>query len=101
MEIRPGRAVRLLRRCSLPGIVGWREWACQIQLVPKKITITISDEAAEENISVSKLVGEMLERQMRLTDDHRQAFERWKSRQTVAGTGAVERMSRERTHERS
>jgi hypothetical protein len=76
--------------------------------VPKNITIKISDEAAlwarrkaaEENTSVSKLVGEMLERQMRLTDDYWRAFERWKSRRTMALESAAERMSREQAHER-
>jgi hypothetical protein len=76
--------------------------------VPKNITIKISEQAAlwarrkaaEENTSVSRLVGEMLERQMRLTDDYWQAFERWKSNRPLAGAGAAERMSREEMHER-
>ena len=36
-------------------------------------------QAAEKNSSVSRLVGEMLERQMRLTDEYWLAFEHWKS----------------------
>jgi hypothetical protein len=47
-------------------------------LVLKRITITVSEEAArwarkkaaEENTSVSKLVGRMLEDQMRRTDEY-------------------------------
>jgi hypothetical protein len=76
--------------------------------VPKNVTIKISDQAAlwarrkaaEENTSVSRLVGEMLERQMRLTDDYWRAFEHWKSNRPVAGSGAAERMSRTEVHER-
>ena len=48
------------------------------ELVLKRITITVSEEAArwarreaaEENTSVSKLVGRMLEDQMRRTDEY-------------------------------
>jgi hypothetical protein len=76
--------------------------------VPRNVTIKISDQAAlwarrkaaEENTSVSRLVGEMLERQVRLTDDYWRAFERWKSSRPLAGAGAAERMSRAEVHER-
>jgi hypothetical protein len=76
--------------------------------VAKNVPIKISDEAAlwarrkaaEENTSVSRLVGEMLERQMRLTDAYWHAFEHWKSNRTLAGVGAAQRMSREETHAR-
>jgi len=55
--------------------------------VQKTITIKISAEAAhwarrkaaEENTSVSKLVGRMLEREMRLTDEYWKAYQEWKS----------------------
>ena len=74
----------------------------------KNITLKISEEAilwarrkaAEENTSVSRLVGDMLERQMRLTDEYWQAYERWKSRGPIAVVGASEWMSREEVHER-
>jgi hypothetical protein len=77
-------------------------------LVAKSVTIRISEEAAlwarrkaaEENTSVSRLVGEMLERQMRLSDEYWRAFEHWKSYHLVAGMSAAERMSREELHER-
>jgi hypothetical protein len=76
--------------------------------VTKNVTVKISEEAihwarrkaAEENTSVSRLIGEMLERQMRLSDDYWRAFDRWKSRSAVAAAGAGERMSREEVHER-
>jgi hypothetical protein len=76
--------------------------------VTKNVTISISEEAAlwarrkaaEENTSVSRLVGEMLERQMRLTDEYWRAFEHWKSIRPLAGAGAAQRMSREQVHER-
>lgn len=72
------------------------------------VTIKISDQAAlwarrkaaEENTSVSRLVGEMLERQMRLTDEYWQAFEHWKSNRPLARAGAAQRISREEVHER-
>ena len=74
----------------------------------RNLTIRISDEAilwarrkaAEENTSVSRLVGEMLERQMRLTDEYWRAFDHWKSNRPLAAVGAGERLSREELHER-
>ena len=74
----------------------------------KNVTIKISAEAAlwarrkaaEENTSVSRLVGEMLERQMRLTDQYWQAFEHWKSNRPLARKSATKRLSREEVHER-
>ena len=76
--------------------------------MPRNITIKISDEAAlwarrkaaEENTSVSRLVSEMLERQMRLTDEYWKAFEHWKSTRPIAVASASQRMSREEVHER-
>jgi hypothetical protein len=75
--------------------------------VPKNITIKISEEAAhwarrkaaEENTSVSRLVGEMLERQMRLTDEYWRAYSHWKSNKPLARVSAAERLSREEVHE--
>jgi hypothetical protein len=49
---------------------------------------------------VSRLVGEMLERQMQLTDEYWRAFEHWKSNPPLAGAGASQRLSREELHER-
>ncbi len=72
------------------------------------VTIKISDEtahwarrkAAEENTSVSRLVGGMVERQMRLSDDYWQAFERWRPSRPLPALGATSRMSRPEAHER-
>jgi hypothetical protein len=88
--------------------VNFALFSCYTKLVPKNVTIKISDQAAlwarrkaaEENTSVSRLVGEMLERQMRLTDDYWRAFEHWKSNRPLAGAGAAQRMSRAEVHER-
>ena len=74
----------------------------------KNITIKLSEEtalwarrkAAEENTSVSRLVSEMLEREMRLGDAYWSAFEHWKSHRPVAALGAEERFSRDEVHER-
>jgi predicted nucleic acid-binding protein len=60
--------------------------------VAKNLTVKLSEEAirwaprkaAEENTSVSRLVGEMLERQMRSTDEYRRAFDHWKSNRPLA-----------------
>jgi hypothetical protein len=76
--------------------------------VQRNLTIKISEEAvlwarrkaAEENTSVSRLVGEMIERQMRLSDEYWRAFEHWKSNSSVAERGAAGRLSREEVHER-
>jgi len=76
--------------------------------VPKNITIKLADEtalwarrkAAEENTSVSRLVSQMLEREMRLSDSYWRAFEHWKSHRPVGGFGADQRMSRDEVHER-
>jgi len=76
--------------------------------VLKNVTITLSEEtahwarkkAAEENTSVSKLVGRMLEEQMRRTDDYWRAYARWKKIGPIPGMDASERGSRESIHER-
>jgi hypothetical protein len=76
--------------------------------VPKNITVKISDDAAlwarrkaaEENTSVSRLIGQMLERQMKLTDEYWRAYEHWKSERGLAQAPASGRASREETHER-
>ncbi|MGH9416325.1 MAG: hypothetical protein ACRD01_06820 [Terriglobales bacterium] len=79
----------------------------------RNITIRISEEAAkwarrkaaEEDTSVSRLVGAMLERQMVQSEESRQGFESWKerTRQYLSQPGNVDasqRWSREETHER-
>ncbi len=74
----------------------------------RNITITVSEEAArwarkkaaDEDTSVSKLVGRMLEDQMRKTDEYWAAFERWKKIKPIPGIDAAHRMTREEAHER-
>lgn len=74
----------------------------------RNITIKISAEAAlwarrkaaEENTTVSRLVGEMLERQMRLTDAYWAAYERFKTIRPSAQSSASGRMSREESNAR-
>ncbi len=74
----------------------------------KNITIRISAEAAlwarrkaaEENTSVSRLVGEMLERQMKLTDAYWEAYERFKTIRPSAQVSASQRMTREEVNAR-
>ncbi len=92
----------------IPEKTNFALFSCHTEIVPKNITIKLADEtalwarrkAAEENTSVSKLVSQMLEREMRLNDDYWRAYERWKSRRVIGGTGAAQRMSREEVHER-
>jgi hypothetical protein len=76
--------------------------------VLKRITITVSEEAArwarekaaEENTSVSKLVGRMLEDQMRRSDDYWRAFERLKRMKPIPGFDASKRVSRDQLYDR-
>ncbi len=73
----------------------------------KNVTITVSEEAAawarkkaaEENTSVSKLVGRMLESQMRMGDEYKRAYRRWKKIQNLP-VDAANRLSRDEAHER-
>jgi hypothetical protein len=75
--------------------------------VLKKVTIILTEEvagwarrkAAEENTSVSKLVGRMLKSQMRMSDDYDRAQRQWKK---IGGLpiAAANRLSREEAHER-
>jgi hypothetical protein len=75
--------------------------------VLKNVTITVSEEAAawarkkaaEENTSVSKLVGRMLESQMRMGDEYKRAYRRWKKIQNLP-VDAANRLSRDEAHER-
>jgi hypothetical protein len=72
------------------------------------MTITVSEEvaqwarrkAAEENTSVSKLVGGMLEEQMRRSDEYWRAYEELKKIQPVPGFAARDRLTRDELYER-
>ena len=74
----------------------------------KNITITVSEEAArwarrkaaEENTSVSKLVGRMLEDQMRMTDEYWKAYETWKKIGPSKGFDASKRLKRNELYDR-
>lgn len=74
----------------------------------KNVTITVSEEAArwarkkaaEEGTSVSRLVGAMLENQMRLTDEYWNAYEKWKQLEPIPGLDAANRPSRDEAHAR-
>ena len=72
------------------------------------MTITVTEEtarwarkkAAEENTSVSKLVGRMLEDEMRRTDTYWQAFESVKKIKPIKGFDASKRLKRDELYER-
>ncbi len=82
--------------------------SCYTGFVLKNVTITLSEEvarwarkkAAEENTSVSKLVGRILENQMRLGDEYWRAYERWKQIGAIKGVDAARRLSRDEAHGR-
>ena len=72
------------------------------------MTITVEEsvarwarrKAADENTSVSKLVGRMLEREMRMSDEYWRAFERWKQMAPISGVDAGPKLTREEVNER-
>jgi hypothetical protein len=74
----------------------------------KRVTITLSEHAAlwaqrraaGESISVSKLVGRIIEEQMRLSDESALGLCEWRKLKPVAGASGCTRMTREETHER-
>lgn len=82
--------------------------SCYTAFVLKNVTITLSQEAAlwarkkaaEQNTSVSKLVGKMLEDQMRLSDEYWRAYDKWRNLGPIDGADASKRMGREDAHER-
>jgi hypothetical protein len=75
--------------------------------VLRNVTITLDAEvlrwarkkAAEEDTSVSKLVGQMLEREMRRTDQYWAAWEKMKRLAPLPGV-ARNRLSRQEANER-
>jgi hypothetical protein len=76
--------------------------------VLKNVTITADEkvlkwarhEAIEKGISLSKLVSQILEEQMRQKDDYWQAFERWKKIKPVPFKEPIGKIDREKIHER-
>jgi hypothetical protein len=75
--------------------------------VLRNVTITLSEEAAkwarrkaaEENTSVSRLVGQMIERQMHQDDDYVDAYRQWKKLAPMK-LDADHRLSRDDAHSR-
>jgi post-segregation antitoxin (ccd killing protein) len=76
--------------------------------VLKNVTITLDEEllksarvsAAKRGVSVSKLVGEILAREVRQEDHYWQAFEAWKKIKPVQMTRKIGTLTREEAHER-
>lgn len=76
----------------------------------KNVTISLDEElahwarrkAADEDISVSKLIARMLDRERRASDSYWRAFEEWKKLPRALGGSidASKRMTREEAHER-
>jgi hypothetical protein len=85
-----------------------RGFTVYTEFVSKTITINLGQDAAgwarrkaaEENTSVSRLVGRMIEEQMRMSDDYRRAYARWNKMGSIPGLNASSRLSREEAHER-
>ena len=80
---------------------------CYTDFVLKNITITVDEEvarwarrkAADENTSLSRLVGQMLRDKMHLSDEYWRAYEQWKTL-PLLDVDAAHRLSREDAHER-
>jgi len=76
--------------------------------VLKNVTITLPEEvaqwarrkAAEDNTSVSRWVGRILEEQMRMSDEYWRAYKRWTKLGSLEGINAAARLSREDAHAR-
>ena len=81
--------------------------SCYTGFVLKNVTITVPEEvahwvrkrAAEENTSVSRLVGRMVEAQMRQTDDYQEAHRRWQALKPM-DIDAEHRLTRDEAHAR-
>ena len=74
----------------------------------KNVTVTVEEEtlqwarrkAAEKNTSVSKLIGRMLEDEMRRTDEYWKAYERLKKIKPIPGFDASKRGTRDEIYDR-
>jgi len=81
--------------------------SCYTGTVLRNVTITLPEEvahwarmrAAEENTSVSRLVGKILEAQMRQSDDYQEAYRRWQELKPM-NLDAEHRLTREEAHAR-
>lgn len=82
--------------------------SCYADFVSRSVTITLPEEvadwvrrrAADENLSVSKMIARVLEERMRPNDEYWRAFERWKTLESLPGIDAAGRLSREEAHAR-
>ena len=82
--------------------------SCYTEFVLKNVTITLEEdalrwarrEAADKGTSVSKLVGKIIERERRQTDDYWKAFEHWKTIKPVPMKRKIGSIRREEMHER-
>jgi hypothetical protein len=92
---------------------GWRPvFSCYTDPVLKNVTITLDPglarwarhQAAEDDISVSKFIARLLEREMRQTAAYWKAYEEWKKLPRDLGASepidASKRLTREEAHER-
>ena len=74
----------------------------------KNVTITLDEEilswarvrAAEKGTSVSKFVGQTLDRERRRSGEYWKAYEEWKKIKPVPMTRDIRGISRDETHER-
>ncbi len=81
--------------------------SCYTDFVLKNVTITLPEEvalwarkrAAEENTSVSRLLGSILEAQMRRSDEYWEANRQWQEI-PLMDLDAEQRLTRERAHAR-
>jgi hypothetical protein len=82
-------------------------FSCYTVFVLKNVTITLPEEvahwarrkAADENISVSRLLGKILESQMMQSDDYQEAWRRWRKLKPL-DLDAGHRLTREDAHAR-
>jgi hypothetical protein len=68
--------------------------------VSEEIALWARKQAAEKNTSVSKLVVQMLEDQMRRTDSYWAAYKRVKKIGPIPGVDASKRLTRDELYER-
>ena len=92
------------RGCSFRVLV----FPCYTEIVLRNVTVTLPEEvarwakvrAAEQNMSLSRLIAALLESEMRQSGAYKKAYKRWKALDNVAGIDAERRLSREQAHER-
>ena len=76
-------------------------------VLKKNVTITMSEEAAhwarmkaaEENTSVSRLVGKLIETQMQQSDEYWEAYRKWQKMEAF-DMDAATRLTRDEAHAR-